>query len=45
MLFVTYWELNENMSVEQRLEVAQKLTDSVCRTAFGKPLPQLNSGR
>lgn len=28
MLFVTYWELNENMSVEQRLEVAQKLTDS-----------------
>jgi len=28
MLFVTYWELNENMSVEQRLEVGQKLTSS-----------------
>lgn len=28
MLFVTYWELDENMSVEQRLEIAQKLTSS-----------------
>jgi len=28
MLFVTYWELNENMSVEQRLQIAEKLTSS-----------------
>jgi hypothetical protein len=28
MLFITYWELNENMSVEERLQVAQKLTSS-----------------
>jgi len=28
MLFVTYWELNENMSVAERLQVAQKLTAS-----------------
>ncbi|HET9599076.1 MAG TPA: hypothetical protein VFP65_26120 [Anaeromyxobacteraceae bacterium] len=28
MLFVTYWELNENMSVADRLALAQKLTSS-----------------
>ncbi len=28
MLFVTYWELNENMSVEERLQIAQKLTST-----------------
>ena len=28
MLFLTYWELNENMSDEQRLGIAQKLTSS-----------------
>ena len=28
MLFITYWELNENMSVEERLGVGQKLTSS-----------------
>jgi hypothetical protein len=28
MLFLTYWELNEAMSVEERLQVAQKLTSS-----------------
>ena len=28
MLFVTYWELNENMSVQQRLQIAQKITSS-----------------
>lgn len=28
MLFLTYWELNENMSVEDRLRIAQKLTAS-----------------
>lgn len=28
MLFLTYWELNENMPEEQRLQVAQKLTSS-----------------
>ena len=28
MLFVTYWELNENMSVEERSQIAQKLTAS-----------------
>lgn len=28
MLFVTYWELNENMSVEQRNDIAVKLTSS-----------------
>lgn len=28
MLFLTYWELNENMSVGERLQVAQKLTAS-----------------
>ena len=28
MLFLTYWELNEKMSLEQRLEIAQKLTSS-----------------
>jgi hypothetical protein len=26
MLFLSYWELNEAMSVEERLQVAQKLT-------------------
>lgn len=26
MLFLTYWELNENMPVEDRLKIAQKLT-------------------
>lgn len=28
MLFITYWELNENMSVEQRQQVAKQLTSS-----------------
>ena len=28
MLFITYWELNENMSVAERLQVAQKLVSS-----------------
>lgn len=28
MLFMTYWELNENMSAEQRLKIAQRLTSS-----------------
>ena len=28
MLFLTYWELNENMSEQERLGVAQKLTTS-----------------
>ena len=28
MLFLTYWELNENMSDQDRLQVAQKLTSS-----------------
>ncbi len=28
MLFVTYWELNENMAEQERLQVAQKLTSS-----------------
>jgi hypothetical protein len=28
MLFLTYWELNEDMSVEERQQVAQKLTSS-----------------
>jgi hypothetical protein len=28
MLFLTYWELSESMSVEERLQVAQKLTSS-----------------
>lgn len=28
MLFLTYWELNENMSVEERLQISQKLTSS-----------------
>ena len=28
MLFLTYWELNEGMSVEERQQVAQKLTSS-----------------
>ncbi len=26
MLFLTYWELNEGMSSQERLEIAQKLT-------------------
>ncbi len=26
MLFLTYWELNENMPVQDRLKIAQKLT-------------------
>jgi hypothetical protein len=26
MLFLSYWELNENMSESQRLEIAEKLT-------------------
>ncbi len=26
MLFLTYWELNENISVQERLEFSQKLT-------------------
>lgn len=28
MLFLTYWELNENMPVPERLSIAQKLTSS-----------------
>jgi hypothetical protein len=28
MLFVTVWELNENMSDAERLQIAQKLTSS-----------------
>ena len=28
MLFLTYWELNENMSEGERLQVAEKLTSS-----------------
>lgn len=28
MLFVTYWELNEDMSVEERQEIAERLTSS-----------------
>jgi Protein of unknown function (DUF3303) len=28
MLYVLYWELNENMPVEERLKIAQKLTSS-----------------
>ena len=28
MLFLTYWELNENMSDEDRLQAANKLTSS-----------------
>ena len=28
MLFMTYWELNENMAEQERLQVAQKLTSS-----------------
>jgi hypothetical protein len=28
MLFLTYWELNENMSVAERMSIAQKLTSS-----------------
>ncbi len=28
MLFLIHWELNEAMSVEERLQVAQKLTES-----------------
>lgn len=28
MLFVTYWELNEDMSAEERQEIATKLTGS-----------------
>ena len=28
MLFLTYWELNENMSMEDRLAAGQKLTSS-----------------
>ena len=28
MLFVTYWEVNENMPVEERAQIAQKLTSS-----------------
>ena len=28
MLFLMYWELNENMPVEERLQIAQKLTSS-----------------
>jgi uncharacterized protein DUF3303 len=27
MLFLTYWELNENMAESERLQVAQKLLD------------------
>ena len=26
MLFLTYWELNENMPAQERLRIAQKLT-------------------
>lgn len=28
MLFLIYWELNEGMSLEQRMGIAQKLTES-----------------
>ena len=28
MLYITYWEFNENMPVEQRLKIGQKLTSS-----------------
>jgi hypothetical protein len=28
MLFLTYWELNENMPVEERMGITQKLTSS-----------------
>ena len=28
MLFMTYWELNENMPEQERLQIAQKLTSS-----------------
>ena len=28
MLFITYWEVNENMSVQERIQVAQKVTSS-----------------
>jgi hypothetical protein len=28
MLFVTYWELNENMAEQERLQIAKKLTSS-----------------
>jgi hypothetical protein len=28
MLFLTYWELNEDMSVEERQQIAGKLTSS-----------------
>jgi len=28
MLFITYWELNENMPSAERLQAAQKLTSS-----------------
>jgi hypothetical protein len=28
MLFLTYWELNENMPVQERMSIAQKLTSS-----------------
>ena len=28
MLFVTYWELNENRSTEENIQAAQKLTSS-----------------
>ena len=27
MLFVTYWELNENMSIAERIRAAQRLTE------------------
>ena len=26
MLFLTYWELNENMSAQERVQIAQKIT-------------------
>ncbi len=28
MLFLTYWELNENMSEQERLDIGQNLTSS-----------------
>jgi len=28
MLFLTYWELNENMPAQERMGIAQKLTSS-----------------
>ncbi len=28
MLFVTYWEVNENMPVKERIQIAQELTSS-----------------